>query len=104
MVVTVERSDDAPVRASTIVLEGDIDLTNIASVAATIDAELHAGVERITVDLDRVTFMNSSLLNVLVAARQRCAAAGGELGVTSSVASHRRLFTITNLDRLLIST
>jgi anti-anti-sigma factor len=69
--VTVERHDDAPLRAATILLGGDLDLANVTSVAAAIDAELRAGVERITIDLDLVTFMNSSLLNILVAGGSR---------------------------------
>ena len=99
MVTVNERESLAGCRG-TVAPEGEIDLSNATLVARDIDAELRDGVKRVIVDLDRVTFMNSSLLGVLVASRQRCQAAGADLVVTTSHKNHHRLLALTELDRL----
>jgi anti-sigma B factor antagonist len=52
----------------------------------------------VVVDLRRVTFCDSSGLNVLVRARQRHVAAGGSLGLAHPSPMLRRLLSVSGLE------
>lgn len=66
-----------------------------------IDALASAGVTRLVVDLTQTTFLDSSALGVLVGALKRVREKGGRLDIVRPSAGGRRIFEITNLDRVL---
>lgn len=66
-----------------------------------IEALASGEVTRLVVDLTRATFLDSSALGVLVGALKRMRERHGRLDVVSPPAGVRRIFEITNLDRVL---
>jgi anti-sigma B factor antagonist len=55
---------------------------------------------RIVIDLTKVTFMDSSGLNVLAAGWRRARAHGGDIGLVSPADDVRGVLQVTGLDRL----
>jgi anti-sigma B factor antagonist len=78
-------------------VSGDADV----SVAAALRNRVHEsqGVEHPTViiDLDGATFVDSTILGILVAASRTCRTLGGELRLVISERRIRRVFEITGL-------
>lgn len=80
-------------------IEGEIDLATAPSFGAAIDEGLrHTG--RVVLDFAGVTFMDSSGLNVLVAAASQSAALNSVL-IRNAPVSVQRLLSITGLNEVI---
>jgi anti-sigma B factor antagonist len=61
---------------------------------------IDAGAEKVVVDLDRVDFLDSTGLGVLVGALKRLRAAGGTFGLVCAKEPLLKIFRITALDQV----
>ena len=88
----------------TIHLAGEVDLAVADRVESAIDEVLKGedGVD-ITIDLDGVTFLDSTGLRVLVAAHGRCAREGRSLTLINPSTPVSRLLEITGLGQTLLA-
>ena len=80
-----------------VALAGELDLHRVPALA---DA-LHASAGRVVVDLQEVTFLDSTTLALLVHEHQRLQAAGQELTVLVGEQTPTTPFAITGIDRIL---
>lgn len=78
-----------------------MDLSTAASLRARIEQIVRGGARRLVVDLNRVGFMDSSGLSVLVAGMKAMGEAGGEFAIVCSSESILKVFSVTGLDRVL---
>ena len=81
--------------------EGEIDLYSAPGLRGTLLKGLAAGRHKILLDLDAVTFMDSSGFAVLVSAYKRVKALGGELRIAGANSAVRSSLRISGLDRVL---
>jgi anti-anti-sigma factor len=88
----------------TIHLAGEVDLAAAPRVEAAVEEAL-AGEESadITVDLDGVTFLDSTGLRALVAAHARCGEAGKTLTLVNPSVAVSRILEITGLGQTLLA-
>ena len=77
---------------------GDIDVSTVAGLRERL-FELADSGQPLIVDLNRITFMDSSGLGVLVAASHRAHAHGGSLHAVCSQPQPRKLLWMTGVDR-----
>lgn len=94
VVVSVCTMDGRAVLAAT----GEIDLTNAHQLRRHLLRTVRDGHRRVVVDLTHVTYLDSTGLGVLVAARKRLRAHAGTLHLVAQRESVLRLFAITHLD------
>jgi anti-sigma B factor antagonist len=80
---------------------GDVDVHTASAVRDALNRELDSGRRDIVVDLERVTFIDSTGLGVLVAGHHRLAADGGQLRVVCAQDRILRLLDITGLRQVL---
>jgi anti-sigma B factor antagonist len=86
-----------------VLLEGEHELFNATKLQRRLDALVDEGVA-VVVDLTSATFLDSSIVSVLLRARDRARRAGTRYAVVldeSSGESVLRMFEITGLDRFL---
>jgi anti-sigma B factor antagonist len=81
---------------------GQVDLATAPSFTAALQAALASGEREIWVDLTGVTFMDSSGLHALLAARHRLQPDGHRLAVIAPPGPVRRLLELTAVDRILV--
>lgn len=62
-----------------LVLSGEADLTTLGQLNSALDAQLHNGVSRLTVDLSGLKYADSASITALVRAGRALCAKGGEL-------------------------
>jgi anti-anti-sigma factor len=93
--VSIERTADAVM----VVASGELDAFASPDLESAF-AEVH-GDDRVVADLDRVSFMDSTALGVLVRASRELAEVGTGLRIVLPGGSARRIFEITALDRVL---
>lgn len=86
---------------ATIIAAGEIDLATVSLLSTAIADTLHAGTTALTVNLNNVTYIDSSGLGVLVGAFKRLTAIGGTFTIRCTQPRVLRLLTITGLTRLL---
>jgi anti-anti-sigma factor len=77
---------------------GEIDISTVARLRETL-FDLAASGRPLVVDLDQVTFIDSSGLAALVGTAKRAEAHGGSLHVACGRPRIRQLFDLTGLDR-----
>jgi anti-sigma B factor antagonist len=80
-----------------VAVAGEIDLSTVARLRECL-LELAASGRPLVADLDQVTFIDASGLNVLVAAANRAAAHGSSLHVVCARPKIRHLFRVTGLN------
>jgi anti-sigma B factor antagonist len=80
-----------------VTVSGDIDMITVAGLREQL-FELAASGRPIVADLDRVSFIDSTGLGVLVGTVKRAASHGGAFHVVSAQPSISRLFRLTGLD------
>ena len=80
---------------------GEADLCAVRPLRRALAEATGAGRTHVVVDLDQLTFMDASILGVLVGARLRFSATGGTLKVRCRTHQGRRVLSITGLDGLL---
>lgn len=95
---------DRDTEGVTVHLAGEVDLAAAPRVETAIDEAL-AGEDgvNITIDLDGVTFLDSTGLRVLVAAHARCAGEGRSLTLVNPSTAVSRILEITGLDQTLLA-
>lgn len=95
---------DREIDRVTVHLAGEVDLAAAPRVESAIDEAL-AGEDVIvvTIDLDGVTFLDSTGLRVLVAAHARCAGEGRSLTLINPSTSVSRILEITGLGQTLLA-
>jgi anti-anti-sigma factor len=91
--IRVQRIDGAPV----VYLTGELDLSTIGELATALD-QLEGS---LVVDLEGVSFMDSSGIRTIVAARKRVLDDGGDLQLRAPQAHVRRVLEITGLDAVI---
>ena len=80
---------------------GEVDLCTVRVLQRALNEVTGAGRPHVIVDLDRLRFMDASLLGVLVDARLRFSATGGILKVRRRTHHARRVLSVTGLDGVL---
>ena len=90
----------SPAGTVVLVLTGEADLHVAPELRSVMMNALDRGVRSMVIDLSRVTFVDSTVLGVLLAALKRMKAAGGALRIVIANGEIRRLFEITVLDRV----
>ena len=95
--VRVERQRDEVIVA----LEGELDVAGAPDFEATVDEAIQPGPYRVVIDLDRLTFMDSSGIGALVNAHQAALAAGNQLVVRGCSKPIRRVLEITGADAVV---
>lgn len=80
---------------------GEIDLSSAPALRTRIDELLEGGSSRLLVSLERVAFMDSSGLSVLVSAMKAQRRAGGEMAIACVPEPILKIFTVTGLDRVI---
>ena len=99
MLLRVESTTEADTVAIT--ADGEIDLATVNTLRSAITNALQSGASRLTLDLEKVTYIDSSGLGTLIGAHKRLASSGGSLTVRCSQPRILRLLAITGLDRVL---
>jgi anti-sigma B factor antagonist len=83
-------------------LEGEIDVSNAdvvkARLAEAIDADPGG---TIRVDLEAVTFLDSTALGAIIGALRRARANGGDIELVKAQPKILRVFTLTGLDKVI---
>ncbi|MCT7950445.1 STAS domain-containing protein [Ancylothrix sp. C2] len=79
---------------------GLLDGTKATQVRKEIDEIISSGASLVLIDLQEVTFIDSSGLGALVSALKAVRAAGGKLFICSINAQVRMLFELTSMDRV----
>jgi anti-anti-sigma factor len=91
--------------SSTVVLAGELDLSNRDDIHATLLGELtDPGTAAVRLDLSAVGFLDSTALSVLVAAYQSARDAGKTFAITAVSAQVSRILQVTGLEDLLTET
>lgn len=83
-------------------LRGEVDASNAHRLSATVEDHLRPECRRVTLDLDGLTFIDSSGLRVIIACQQDCGERGIVLHVHATTRPTLRLLEITGLESLLI--
>jgi anti-anti-sigma factor len=81
----------------TLVLSGELDIAPAADLEAMILRLCGDGASGIGIDLSRLTFMGSTGIRLVLAAREMCAEHGSDFFVIPGPRSVQRLFEITGL-------
>ena len=79
---------------------GEVDVFSAPNLAEQLTQLFDAGRRTVVVDLTLVTFLDSTGLGTLVAARNRAEEAGGQLPIIGSGERVLKLFRITGLDEV----
>jgi anti-anti-sigma factor len=82
-------------------LSGECDLSTAPAVEAQLRALLDNGVRSVVFDLQRVTFMDSSILRIFLMARRHVASEGGEVVLLCRPGFVWRLLSLLEMDQLL---
>jgi anti-sigma B factor antagonist len=82
-----------------IVLDGELDMANAAVLESAIDG---AGIDDrapapLVLDLDRLHFIDSTGLRIILSARERCRRAGREFAITRGSEQVQRLLNVTGV-------
>ncbi|HET6917919.1 MAG TPA: STAS domain-containing protein [Jiangellaceae bacterium] len=80
---------------------GEIDFQSYQPLQELLMTQLRAGRSRLVLDLDAVSFCDSSGLGMFVSIHRRAGMAGGWLRLARPNPQLRRILAVTNLDRLL---
>jgi anti-sigma B factor antagonist len=94
--VTTTRQDDV----SVVTVAGEVDVYTAAQLRAVLDEEIGAGHARLVVDLDQVSFLDSTGLGVLVGRLKLVRNHSGWLRIVCSNDRILRVFRITGLDKV----
>ena len=84
-----------------LVAEGELDLSTAPLLDAAILAAEASGATTITVDIDRVTFIDSTGLRALIEAQLRSQQDSNRLRLTRGSPQAQRLFALAAVDQLL---
>jgi anti-anti-sigma factor len=85
----------------TLRLAGELDFASRRSLEEALLGAEKLGPERITVDVERLSFIDSAGIEALVVAKRRADADSRELAVCKPTGQVRRVFDLIGLDKLL---
>jgi anti-sigma B factor antagonist len=85
-----------------VALEGEMDLANADALGRALTAVLEARPSKVTVDLAKLSFLDSSGVRCLVIALQEASAVGSKLVVRRPRGAALRVLEITGTDALLL--
>ncbi|GIL35253.1 STAS domain-containing protein [Phycicoccus sp. DTK01] len=94
--VTTSHHDDV----SVVTVEGEVDVYTAAQLRQTLDQEIADGHTRLVVDLDAVSFLDSTGLGVLVGRLKTVRNSSGWLRIVCTSDRILRVFRITGLDKV----
>jgi anti-sigma B factor antagonist len=80
---------------------GELDAFNAEELAAALGEAGAGNVDRLVIDLGRVSFLDSTALGLVVRTMNETVARGGDARLVLPETSARRIFEITTLDRVL---
>ena len=83
-----------------IALEGEVDIYSAPQFKETMIQSIDEGAKHIVVDLEGVTFIDSTALGVLVSGAKRVRPQNGTLDIVCHDENITRIFEITGLDRI----
>lgn len=92
----METASEGPV--GTMRLSGELDIATVPRVEQAIEALLSAGVERVTIDLSGVGFVDSSGLRLFIVLDQRSAAEGWTLALTRPSRQALTVFRVSGVE------
>jgi anti-anti-sigma factor len=81
-------------------VSGELDMSNSPELRRRVDKAVREGRDRVVIDLDRLTHMDSSGLAALIDAHQLAEAGGGRVALVITSESVRRTVEVRGLDRL----
>ena len=81
-------------------LRGEVDMASVGAVRTCLRELMLAGHTDLLIDLSEVTFMDSTGLGVLVAARKQARVFRGTLGLVAPSPPVARVLSLTSLDRV----
>lgn len=87
-------------RHQVVVLRGEVDMASVGAVRTCLRELMLAGPTDILVDLRGVTFMDSTGLGILVAARKQARVLRGSLALLAPSPPVARVLSLTSLDRV----
>lgn len=102
MLLRVDCSSEADTAA--ISASGEIDLATVNTLRSAIAKAMQQGASHLTLNLNKVTYIDSSGLGTLIGAHKRLTSSGGTLTIRCSQDRILRLLAITGLDRVLTVT
>jgi anti-anti-sigma factor len=82
-------------------LSGELDIATVPRVEAAVNATLKSEVRTLTIDLSRLTFVDSSGLRMFLVLDQRAAAEGWTLRLTRPTEQVLRSFRVSGVEREL---
>jgi anti-sigma B factor antagonist len=97
IVERIERDD----RVTTVVLAGELDLSTIIELQHALDAECSSSAS-LVIDIAAVEFIDSAALHLFITMSDRLRDGGGSLEIVQVPERLRSIFSITNLDALLL--
>ena len=83
-----------------VALTGEVDLYTAPELKQELLRLVEEGAHRIVVDLTDTTFIDSTMLSVLLSTVKRLRPSGGQLGIVCTDRNIRKIFEITLLDRV----
>jgi anti-sigma B factor antagonist len=89
-------------RPAVVHVSGEVDVSGAAHLREALAAAVRSGVGRLVVDLEGVTFVDSTGLGVLVAAKRTLDRRGGYLELVVSRPRVARVLRISGLDRVFV--
>lgn len=88
--------------ASTVRIEGELDIAGAAHFRRIVGDLMGSGVRRVEVDLSATEFVDSSGLGALLWAEHRLKAIGGQLDIVNPRRDVARTFALAGLDGILL--
>ncbi len=79
------------------VMDGELDMANAPALQAAIESDELSSPEAVVLDLQGLTFLDSTGLRVILAARELCRRRGQEFAVTPGSAQVQRLLSVTGV-------
>jgi anti-sigma B factor antagonist len=96
------RIEEHPTPGATVLaVRGEADLHSAPRLRDAIATAIEDGAQELVLDLTETTFVDSMILGVLLGTMKRLRARGGQLRLVVASAEIRRIFEITQLDRVL---
>lgn len=83
-----------------ITLAGDLDVTSAPALRAALDRHIRSRRLRLVLDLERVTFIDSAALGVIVGRMRLTRMSNGSMRIVCTVPRITRILTITGLERI----
>jgi anti-sigma B factor antagonist len=80
-----------------VTLAGELDMANAPLLASTIESEQLTGTPTVVLDLQQLTFLDSTGLRIILAAREQCWRRSQEFAVTPGSPQVQRLLSVTGV-------